>query len=256
MSFCFDAIPPHAPQLVRPPDHRVSGVVLEFSPIKPLKIAEQVAGSLRDAILKGALSPGETLPSERDLAGRFKVNRGSIREAIHKLEAWGLVDVRQGGATRVRDFLTSAGLQLLPYLLAPGGALDPKMLVDLLDLRVGLLGWVASRAARNGGVEAAKALREALEALKLAPDAAQRQALDYAFYEAMVQLTNNGVALLLNNAIKPVYVKNSVLFEALYQSSETHFQEAAVQAIEARDETAASEAMRAYGLSALKAMGL
>lgn len=229
---------------------------MEFLPVRPLKIAEQVAGALRDAIIRGSISPGETLPSERDLAGRFKVNRASVREAIQKLEGWGLVDVRQGGGTRVRDFLASAGLQLLPYLLAPGGALDPKMLADLLDLRVGLLGWVASRAARNGGPEAVGALREALEALRGASEPATRQVLDYRFYEEIVRLTNNGVAALITNAIRQVYMQNQGLFEALYSGElfDTSHHLAAVEAIAAKDESGAAAAMRAYGFSASKAV--
>ena len=103
---------------------------MEFKPIKQQKIAEQIAAVLRDAIIKGTYRTGEPLPSERELATQFAVNRSSVREAIHRLEGWGLVNIRQGGGTMVRDVLASAGLQVLPYLLAPSGALDAKWLVD------------------------------------------------------------------------------------------------------------------------------
>ena len=91
---------------------------MSFAPVKRLKLAEQLASSIRSAIIQGTYGPGDTLPSERDLAGQFEVNRSSVREAILRLEAWGLVEVKQGGGTRVRDFLTSAGLQVLPFLTA------------------------------------------------------------------------------------------------------------------------------------------
>ncbi len=226
---------------------------MNFSPVKRLKVAEQVAGTIRDAILGGSYNPGDTLPSERELAGTFEVNRSSVREAIHKLESWGLVEVRHGGGTRVRDFLASAGLQLLPFLLAPGGALDPKMLMDLLDLRVGLLGWTGSRAARNGGPEAVEPLKEALEALREASEPSERQTLDFAFYEELVRLTDNGVASLLANAVRQVYMQNAALFSALYAAEpfDTTLHQAAVDAVAAGDVEGARAAMEAYGRSVL-----
>ena len=230
---------------------------MDFSPVKRLKVAEQVAGSIRDAILGGSYEPGDTLPSERELAGRFEVNRSSVREAIHKLEAWGLVEVRHGGGTRVREFLASAGLQLLPFLLARGSSLDPKMLMDLLHLRVGLLGWTGSRAAMRGGPEAVEPLREALQALRDATDPGERQALDFSFYEELVRLTDNGVASLLANAVRQVYMQNRELFAALYAAEpfDTTLHQAAVDAVAAGDVEAATAAMEAYGRSVLPGGG-
>ena len=47
--------------------------------------ASDIADLLRDEILLGQYRPGERLPSERDLAARFQVNRGAVREAIKTL---------------------------------------------------------------------------------------------------------------------------------------------------------------------------
>ena len=49
-------------------------------------LAEAIVRELRDEILGGRYRPGERLPSERDLAARIGANRGSIREALKKLE--------------------------------------------------------------------------------------------------------------------------------------------------------------------------
>ena len=48
-------------------------------------VAEQIAGKLRQAIIEGRLRPGDSLPSERDLADQYDVNRSSIREAMKRL---------------------------------------------------------------------------------------------------------------------------------------------------------------------------
>ncbi len=224
-----------------------------FPPVKRLKVAEQVAGTLRDAILGGSFGVGDTLPSERDLASEFKINRSSVREAIHRLEAWGLVEVRQGGGTRVRDFLAGAGLQLLPWLLAPGGALDPKMLTDLLELRVALLGWTASRAAERRDDARVAELRDCLDRLVSARTPAARGEADWDFFEIQVRLTGNSVLALLANAMRQVYDHNRSLFEMLYASPDFDLEphRRAVAAIEGRDPTAASTAMEDYARSVL-----
>jgi GntR family transcriptional regulator, transcriptional repressor for pyruvate dehydrogenase complex len=224
-----------------------------FAPVKRLKIAEQVAGTLRDAILGGDFNPGDTLPSERDLASEFAVNRSSVREAIHRLEAWGLVEVRQGGGTRVRDFLTSAGMQLLPWLLAPGGALDPKMLMDLLELRVALLGWTASRAAERRQDGSVDALKACLDRLESATSPGELGAADWDFFEAQVAMSDNSVLALLSNVMRQVYEQNRGLFEMIYAapSFDLTAHRRAFAAIEGAEPSAAAAAMEAYGRSVL-----
>lgn len=224
-----------------------------FAPVKRLKVAEQVAGTLRDAILGGDFTPGDKLPSERDLATEFQVNRSSVREAIHKLEAWGLVEVRQGGGTRVRDFLTSAGMQLLPYLLAPGGSLDPKMLTDVLELRVALLGWTGARAADRRTAGQLEDLRASLQRLEAAEGPRARGEADWDFWECQVAMSGNGVLALLANVLRQVYVQNRALFEVLYANPDfdTSAHRRAVDGIAAQDGPEAAAAMEDHGRSVL-----
>jgi GntR family transcriptional regulator len=59
-------------------------------------IALRLRDELRALIHSEALRPGDRLPSESELAGRFAVARGSVREALKLLEQDGLVDVHHG----------------------------------------------------------------------------------------------------------------------------------------------------------------
>ena len=52
------------------------------------------------------------------------MSRPAVREALKRLSAVGLVEVRQGDSTTVRDFRRHAGLDLLPRLLLRAGELD------------------------------------------------------------------------------------------------------------------------------------
>jgi DNA-binding FadR family transcriptional regulator len=56
----------------------------------------QVAAQLRSLILGGQLQPGERLPAEGDLAGRFGVSRSTTREALRLLAAENLIETRRG----------------------------------------------------------------------------------------------------------------------------------------------------------------
>ena len=56
----------------------------------------QIGAAIEAAIRAGHHAPGERLPTEADLAARFRVNRHTIRRAMEELEARGVVRVEQG----------------------------------------------------------------------------------------------------------------------------------------------------------------
>ena len=222
---------------------------MPFEPVQRRKLGEQIADSIRNAILGGEIPAGESLPSERSLADRFGVNRGSVREAVKRLEMMGLVEVRHGGGTVVNDVLASAGLQVLPFLIAPNGQLDPKMLADLLDLRVALLGFTASRAARRPGpLDELEALVASMEAER---DPQRLQSLDFDFFELLVARADNRVLVLIANAVRRVYDHHAELFAVLYAGGlDTSPHRQTLDALQRGDEQAAREAMEAHGLLA------
>ena len=60
------------------------------------RLAELVAGALRDEILSGQLGDGDTLPRQEDLLASFGVSPPAVREALRILETEGLIRVRRG----------------------------------------------------------------------------------------------------------------------------------------------------------------
>ena len=79
-------------------------------------IARKVYEDLRRQILSGELSPGERLPGERELAGRYGTNRNTLREAVRRLEQTRLVTVRHGQGVTVADFRRTGTMELLAPL--------------------------------------------------------------------------------------------------------------------------------------------
>jgi GntR family phosphonate transport system transcriptional regulator len=67
-------------------------------------IWRQIEQNMEEDIRRGAYKPGERLPTETELAGRFEVNRHTIRRAVAALEVRGLVRVEQGRGIFLQDY--------------------------------------------------------------------------------------------------------------------------------------------------------
>lgn len=63
----------------------------------------QIAETLESDIREGVFAPGKQLPTEAELAGRFAVNRHTVRRGIAFLEQEGLLRVEQGRGTFVQE---------------------------------------------------------------------------------------------------------------------------------------------------------
>ena len=71
----------------------------------PVPLYEQIATRVRVAEASGELSPGDALPSVRQLAGSARVNPATVVQAYRELEADGFVEMRQGAGTFVQEVL-------------------------------------------------------------------------------------------------------------------------------------------------------
>jgi DNA-binding GntR family transcriptional regulator len=69
----------------------------------------QIANSVRDQVLSGALAPGAELPSERELAAEWRVARPTAARALVELRRLGLVETRRGAKSVVRGTAVAYG---------------------------------------------------------------------------------------------------------------------------------------------------
>jgi GntR family transcriptional repressor for pyruvate dehydrogenase complex len=75
----------------------------EIVPIaSPTRVYEAVTGAICEYIERASLSPGDRIPSERDLAGRLRVSRASVRQAMTELRVMGLIEIRHGDGAYLR----------------------------------------------------------------------------------------------------------------------------------------------------------
>ncbi|SDH54997.1 DNA-binding transcriptional regulator, FadR family [Actinokineospora alba] len=176
-----------------------------FQPVARRSVPDEVFAQMLHAVIDGSVAAGEALPSERALAEVLGVSRPAVREALQRMSQAGLVDVRQGDGTVVRDFRRSAGLDLLPRLLLRGETVDLTVVRDILDARLLIGPEVAALAAARAGESLARPLSDAIDALATTEDpvASQRHALT--FWDHLVDGADSIVFRLVFNSLRAAY---------------------------------------------------
>ena len=118
---------------------------------------DQLAGTLTDEILSGRYRAGDRLPSERELAVRFNVNRGAVREAMSRLSQLGVADIQPGGA-RVAP-INEASLDIIGHMLAATQVPDAQLLEQIFQVVERLLSMAAEALVERGREEDIEAVR-------------------------------------------------------------------------------------------------
>lgn len=155
------------------------------------RIFEGISRRLEQQILDGEVTPGDKLPSERELQERFAASRGMVREALRALEQKGLVDIRQGSCGGA--FVKAVGLDQVSESLALLIRHRRVALDHLVDFREWLEGSAAVLAAQRATAEDTAELRRFLAAAARCLDD-QPQGGDR-FYSAELALHRKIVAL-------------------------------------------------------------
>jgi GntR family transcriptional repressor for pyruvate dehydrogenase complex len=168
-------------------------------------VPEDVFEQIVSEVLSGEIQPGEPLPSERRLAEVLGVSRPAVREALKRLTAVGLVEVRQGDATTVRDFRHHAGLDLLPRLLIRDGELDLSVVRSILETRLHNGPKVAELAARRRRPQLGALIDDVLQKLAVEDDPVERQRLALTFWDHVVDGADSITFRLMYNTLRATY---------------------------------------------------
>ncbi len=180
---------------------------MTYRRVKQPKISDVIMGELETMILEGSLKPGQRLPSERELSKRFDVSRPSLREAIQKLVARGLLHSRQGGGTYVAEEVGGAFSDPLLDLFAS----HPEAQYDLLEFRHALEGVIAYYAALRSTEADKDAIRvqyELLEQYHASKEFEKEVEADVEFHLCIASATHNMVLLHSMRALLGLLKKN------------------------------------------------
>jgi len=175
--------------------------VSPFAPVDRRSFSSAVFEQIVGQILDGTLDPGSPLPSERALTSQLGVTRQVVREALQRLDQLGLVEIRHGGSTRVRDYRSHSGLDLLPRLSQrPDGSLDPEVVRSVMEMRQAVGADAAALCATR--LDDTSELSRAVAELG---DADGGRALDTRFWDLVVDGSRNICYRLSLNALRQAY---------------------------------------------------
>lgn len=73
------------------------------APVRKAQLYEEICSRIIEVIKAGTWTPGQKLPSERELAKAFGVSRPTLREALGALQVIGVVDTQHGSGSRITD---------------------------------------------------------------------------------------------------------------------------------------------------------
>src|SRR3954447_1461440 len=178
---------------------------MALQPVNRRSVPEDVFEQIVAEVLSGEMRPGEALPSERRLADVLGVSRPAVREAMKRLTEAGLVEVRQGDATTVRDFRRHAGLDLLPRLLVRSGEVDVTVVRSILETRLHNGPKIAELAARRRTPELPDLLDASVDDLAHEDDPVDRQRHALTFWDHVVDGADSIAFRLMYNTLRATY---------------------------------------------------
>lgn len=159
---------------------------VELTPIKRVRLYEEVESQLMSLVTDGVIQPGEKFPSESELIEQLNVSRAVLREAFRILEAKGLVYSIQGRGRYLRPVkkLNSINSEYLAL------ELEKTSIIEIYEVRLGLEPMAANLAAQRCKKEDIENMEEIVSELEIE---GQHNQHDYPFHIAIAKAGGNYV---------------------------------------------------------------
>lgn len=162
--------------------------------------ADKIIRQIRDLISSGQLKPGDRLPSERLMSEKFGVGRTYVRDAIRKLEFYGILKTLPQSGTEV----SGLGITALEGLITDVLKLEQHDFKALIETRVLLERNSAFNAAQRRTEADLEGLRKALAAYETAVlDGRSSVEEDLMFHLKIVEAAKNSVLMSLMMIVTP-----------------------------------------------------
>lgn len=209
---------------------------------------DYVVNSIKELLLTGKVLPGDRLPTELDLAKLLSVSRGSVREAMKILSAFGIIEIKRGDGTYVSNMDGKVLFDPLLFSLI----LSQPNFEELKEFRLLLEKDVIGLVIKNANDEDIRLLRDAyqeMNALKDQESKSYEKLLDsdLKFHNVLGSICKNKLLEKIYQFIME-YFKPSIAQSLRkhtnfsLESTETHRR--VLEAIEKRDIVAAEQAIK------------
>lgn len=171
-----------------------------IQPLEQKKVSDRVVEAIQNYIADNNLAKGERLPSERELTIALEVGSRSVREALKKLEARGVLRIEQGRGAfveeRYRDDFIGYLADSLDFALTRGDDLLLELAYVRNLIEAGVVADVAehSDAKTNAGLQA---LLAAMDSAQAEENVEEYNRLDVLLHKAIIRATGNRILVAL-----------------------------------------------------------
>lgn len=167
---------------------------MRSEPIPRRKLSDEVFDRLERMISSGELTPGDDMPSERELMDRFKVGRPAIREAMQALERMGLVAISHGERAKVLELTAKSLFRQMDLTAKIMLAKSADTLEHLKSARIFFERGMAREAAQKASAEDIAALHAILDRQRASLGNAEAFiAADMAFHTRIAEISGNPI---------------------------------------------------------------
>lgn len=221
---------------------------VDFESVVTVSAAKQIAESIRAAIMDGRLKVDQRLPTEEELALRFKVSRPTVREALKRLAAQHLIRSRRGpsGGNFVASPAPEEAAQSLANATTLMVAVGDISLDDMATARLELQIICCRLAMEHRKDDHLDAMRRELEQ--------QRDALltdeefcasDVRFHRKLVDACGNTLLRFLMHSVVEALqpVSNMIIFRVRDRRAIVEFHKQILDALQCRDAEAGARAL-------------
>jgi DNA-binding FadR family transcriptional regulator len=229
--------------------HMSQGTLRTADPPEPGRdLPLSVVDRIKEYILLGQLSPGDPMPTEKELSERLGVSRSGVREAMKTLSALDIVEVRHGYGTYVGQMRLTAMVQSLAFRGMLNHSADHHVLADLIDVRELIETSLAATIVTELSPQAALTLRRLTLGMHEKAERGQEfRAEDRQFHLVLMQTTRNALAVELTGAFWDVHAIASRSLGPMADLSTTAQAHTAIlDAIEAADPDLFRSAIREH----------
>lgn len=217
---------------------------MSINQIKKVNIGEQVYNQLKNQLISGEWKPGMKIPSENELANSLGVSRITVRQALQKLSALGLIETKLGEGSFVKEINSG----ILMNTLIPTAYLTNADQMQILEFRRLIEIETVALAAEKATIQDINELKDVLKAMKLSkedPIAFAREDLNFHF--TIAKITKNCLIIKVHEILKDILSKSlEDIVKKMGPSDALYYHERILDAISNNNSELAKTVMRKH----------
>ena len=198
--------------------------MIKENPIKKINISESVLKRIVELIRNGDLKPGDKLPSIQLFSEKLQVGASSVREALKQLQIMGIIEIKQGEGTFVKERVGIDSLSnYLGYLLD----LKKQDILHLMEARKiierGAVALAAERASEDDINRLGNIIQRMREIIDEPTEFAEE---NVEFHLAIVEASKNPILSIIFNSVYDLFMKEQQVVAKMlnlkFESIESH----------------------------------